>query len=81
MSIGACQKVGVGVARHSTLMDRRLIDSKVLACVSTNRSSAEQNTNCDSKVEIGFGATTICRPHSYDGLFYYAQERKRPLDS
>src|SRR5262249_2846990 len=36
-----------GPRDNSTRIDRRLIDSKVLAGVRTNQASAEQNTNCD----------------------------------
>src|SRR5215813_5876385 len=53
-----------GPRDNSTRIDQGLIDSKVLARVSPNRASAEQNTNCAFEVEIGFGATNICRLHA-----------------
>jgi hypothetical protein len=52
-----------GPREKSTRIDRRRIASKVLACVSTNLALAEQNTNCEFEVEIGFGATNLsCLP-------------------
>ena len=54
----------VGPRDNSHRIDQRLIASKVLACVSTNRASAEQNTNCDFKVENGFGAANLCWLHA-----------------
>src|SRR5262249_17231711 len=53
-----------GPRDNSIRIDRGLIDSKVLACASTNRASAEQSTNCDFEVEIGFGATNISCLHA-----------------
>jgi len=53
-----------GPRDNSTWIDRRRIASKVLAWVSTNLALAEQNTNCDFEVEIGFGATNLSCLHS-----------------
>ena len=54
----------VGPRDNSTRIDQRLIASKVLACVSTNRASAGDSTNRDFEVVIGFGATNICCLHA-----------------
>src|SRR5262245_991251 len=53
-----------GPRDNSTQIDQRLIASKGLVRLITNRASAERDTNRDFEVYIGFGATNISCLHA-----------------